>query len=361
MLIIELAGVLAGPLTGTFFAELGAEVIKIENVKTGGDVTRHWKLGNEDQDAPVSAYYASANYGKKVLMLDLRNHDDYQRLMDLIVKADILLVNFKPGDAEKLGLDYDSIKKKNPEIIYGAINGFGEDNPRAAFDVVLQAESGFMHINGEPNSKPLKMPVALIDILAAHHLKEGLLYALWQKEKTGKGSKVVVSLYDAALSSLANQATNWLMNKQEPEAIGSLHPNIAPYGDMFQTNDGRWLIFAVGSDAQFRKLCSGIHLPELADNSAFISNQQRVQNRPALQAILEKEIAKQPISYWEERFNELQVPFGVVRNFPEVFSQPEAQSLLINEVQEGVDTTRVKSVVFKISKNSSIPIFVDNK
>lgn len=349
MLVVELASVLAGPLTGTFFAELGAEVIKIENPNTKGDVTRQWKLGNESKDKNVSAYYAAANYGKKVIMLDLKHPDDFEELMGIIRKADIVLVNFKPGDAEKLNLDYDSIKKDNPKIIYGAINGFGENNPRTAFDVVLQAESGFMHINGEPNSKPLKMPVAFIDILAAHQLKEGLLYALWQKEKTGKGSKVVVSLYDAALSSLANQATNWLMNKHEPKAIGSLHPNIAPYGDMFQTQDGRWLVFAVGNDVQFSKLCSGINQPELAISSPFSTNQQRVQNRAELQSIIETEIATQPLSYWEDRFNELKVPFGVVRNFPEVFEQQAAKDLLINEVQEGVHTTRVKTVVFKFS------------
>jgi len=350
--VLELASVLAGPLSGTFFAELGAEVIKVENKRTGGDVTRSWKLDGEKKDLPVSAYYAAANFNKTVVFLDLTDADDFSQMLEYLKTSDIVILNYKPGDAEKLGLDYKSIRVHNPEIIYAEINGFGADSPRVAFDVVLQAESGFMHINGEPGAKPLKMPVALIDILAAHQLKQGILCALLKKQQTGKGSKVEVSLYDAAISSLANQATNWLMNGQAPKAIGSLHPNIAPYGDMFQTADERWIVFAVGSDAQFSKLWNTLSLHENGSFEKFSSNPFRLENRAKLQEILRTAIKRQPVGYWVEKFDAQHIPYGIVRNFQEVFDSPNAKDLILEEVQEGVHTRRVRSAVFKIQNDN---------
>jgi crotonobetainyl-CoA:carnitine CoA-transferase CaiB-like acyl-CoA transferase len=346
--IVELASVLAGPMAGTFFAEMGAQVIKIENKRTGGDVTRQWRLPDENKSNPVSAYYAAANYGKKSLMLDFTDEADYKTLSLLIKDADIVLVNFKPGDARKLKLDFDTIQEINPQIIYAEINGFGSDNSRVAFDVVLQAESGFMYMNGEKNALPLKMPVALIDILAAHQLKEGILCALIKKMQTGKGSKVTVSLYDAAISSLANQATNWLMNGKIPEAIGSQHPNIAPYGDMFLTADNKWIILAVGSEKQFLQLCHCIKKPELAKNPEFSSNQNRVANREKLNEILQLVFKRSESTYWESEFLNHHIPFGLVKNMKDVFESENARKLILKENLEGVDTQRVKTAVFKI-------------
>ena len=154
---------------------------------------------------------------------------------------------------EKFGLDYNSLKEINPHLIYGNISGYGSKSSRAAYDVVLQAETGFMSINGEPNSKPLKMPVALIDVLAAHQLKEGILVALLNKEKHNMGALVEVSLYDTAVSSLKNQATNWLMGNFIPQSIGSKHPNIAPYGETFLTKDNQHIVLAIGSNNHFEK------------------------------------------------------------------------------------------------------------
>lgn len=261
--VIELSSVLAGPLVGTFFAELGAEVIKIENIKTGGDVTRSWKLSTENPEESISAYYAAANYGKTSLLKNLKKDSDFQEILTLIKKSDILIANFKPGDAQKLKLDFETLRPINPSLIYGEITGFGENDPRVAYDVVLQAETGYMSMNGEHGYPPLKMPLAFIDILTAHQMKEGILCALLQRSADGKGRKVTVSLYNSAIASLANQASNWLMNKHIPKKIGSLHPNIAPYGETFQCQDGKWIVLAVGSDQQFAKLAVLLELPEL--------------------------------------------------------------------------------------------------
>ncbi|HRW98805.1 MAG TPA: CoA transferase, partial [Cyclobacteriaceae bacterium] len=172
--VVELASVLAGPSVGQFFAELGAEVIKVENLHGGGDVTRTWK-GNGEQTGDVSAYFSSVNWGKKSLALDLSKKEGREIVQQLASKADLIIASYKPGDAEKLGVDYGTLSKLNRGLIYGQVTGYGPDNERVGYDAVIQAESGFMDLNGTPDSGPTKMPVALIDVLAAHHLKEGLL------------------------------------------------------------------------------------------------------------------------------------------------------------------------------------------
>jgi len=345
--IVELASVLAGPLVGTFFSELGATVVKIENKTTLGDVTRKWKLPKE-KTGNISAYYASANYNKQVLMLNLKEQDDYLLAIEEIKTADIVIANFKFGDAQKMKLDFESLKKYNPSLIYGEINGYGVSNKRTAFDVVLQAESGFMYMNGNSESGPIKMPVALIDILAAHQLKEGLLCALIKKLKTNKGSLVNVSLYDAAVSSLANQATNWLMAKHIPQPMGTKHPNIAPYGDMFQTKDQKYIVLAVGADRQFKNLCKVLNLSFLVDDKRFVNNNSRVINRAELGLILEKEFSKLNANDCINTFLENNVPAGIVKNMQEVFNNELSNELILEETIEGINTKKLKTVVFNL-------------
>ena len=290
--VVELANVLAGPAVGMFFAELGAEVIKIENKLTGGDITRSWKLPVEDKKLKTSAYFASVNWNKKSIFLDLNYKKDKQKVYDLICDADIVITNYKKGDDKKLGMDYATLCKINPKIIYAHISGYGENSNRTAYDLVLQAETGFMFMNGTPTSGPVKMPVAIIDLMAAHQLKEGILLALINKMKTGKGSKVTVSLFDSAIASLANQASNYLMANHNPEPIGSLHPNIAPYGEIFTTKDKRQIVLAIGSDKQFQRLCEILNLKEVAFNVKFSTNSERVKNRIELFEVINEKIAK---------------------------------------------------------------------
>ena len=257
--VLELASVLAGPSVGQFFAELGAEVIKVENIHTGGDVTRTWKVKNEETD-DRSSYFCSVNWGKKSIAVDLNRKEGKAIIYKLVEKSDIVIASYKSGDAEKLGVDYKTLSSLNPHLIYGQISGFGSSNPRVGYDAVIQAEAGFMFLNGEPDGPSLKMPVALMDILAAHHLKEGILLALLRKNQTGKGDFLEVSLLQAAVSSLANQATNWLVAGVTPQKQGSAHPNIAPYGDIFRTLDGHEILLAIGSDRQFNSLCKILNL-----------------------------------------------------------------------------------------------------
>jgi len=324
--VLELASVLAGPSVGQFFAELGAEVIKIENPKIGGDVTRGWKIPDEPTD-DRSAYFCSCNWGKKSVALDLTINKDLEIVKKLAAKSDIIIASYKPGDAEKLGVSYLQLKTINPQLIYGQITGYGSDDDRVGYDAVIQAEAGFMALNGEHDGPPTKMPVALIDVLAAHHLKEGLLLALLKREKTKEGSFVEVSLVQTAVSSLANQATNWLVGKKLPTRQGSAHPNIAPYGDSFVTQDSKRILLAVGSDKQFDELVKilDLHLPE-----EFKVNQQRVAHRKELNKLLAEKIMSINSKVFIEKLRAKKIPAGFIQNLKEVFELPQAMETLLS-------------------------------
>lgn len=342
--VIELAGVLAGPSAGLFFAELGAQVIKIENPKAGGDITRSWKLQSEDKTDKTSAYFWSINAGKEILFLDLSTEDGLEQFYTLIKTADILITNYKFGDDVKLKVDYHTLKAINSNLIYASINGFGKDSPRTAYDLILQAESGFMFMNGEKNAAPLKMPVALIDVLAGHQLKEAILIALIKKLKTQQGSYITVSLFDTAIASLANQATNWLIAHHLPSAQGSLHPNIAPYGELFTTKDNHQITFAIGSDKQFNQLCAILNIQV---TSEFSSNQLRISNRQSLYDILNIEIQKIDFDFLFNECLKHDIPVGKIRNLKEVFELPEAQVLLSTFTHHNKALNYVKSTAFQ--------------
>jgi crotonobetainyl-CoA:carnitine CoA-transferase CaiB-like acyl-CoA transferase len=346
LIIIEIAGVLAGPSVGLFFAEQGARVIKIENPKTQGDVTRSWKLTNEPRHDKESAYYWSVNANKEVLFLDISQQSGLTQLYALVETADIVITNFKSGDDVKLKVDFSSLSKINPRLIYASINGFGKTNPRTAYDLILQAESGYMFMNGEKHSAPLKMPVALIDILAGHQLKEAVLIALLERYKTNKGCSVSVSLFDTAIASLANQATNWLIAHHLPEQQGSLHPNIAPYGEIFSTRDKQLVTFAIGSNSQFRALCQLLNL-NLHLDPLFSDNQQRVLNRARLSNILEEVINKVNFDPLFEQCLKINIPIGKIRNLEEVFKLPEAKAMIHSFIHTGKKIQTIRSTSFK--------------
>lgn len=346
MIVVELAGVLAGPSAGLFFAELGATVIKIENPKTKGDVTRSWKLKSEPAEEDTSAYYWSVNAGKEIIFLDLTIQHDLEKFYTLVKIADVLIANYKAGDDVKLKVDYATLHKLNPQLIYASVNGFGANSPRSAYDLILQAESGFMFMNGEKNSPPLKMPVALIDLLAGHQLKEAVLLALIKKYKTQQGSHISVSLLDAAIASLANQATNWLIAHQLPTAQGSLHPNIAPYGELFETKDQHLVTFAIGSDKQFGHLCALLKL-DISANANYSTNQQRVINREALFALLYEQIKQLTFKELFDTCLQYDIPIGKVRNLKEVFELPEAQGMLNQMIHKNKPLTSVQSIAFR--------------
>lgn len=326
--VIELASVLAGPSVGQFFAELGANVIKIENPVTGGDVTRSWRLKEEDEDG-VAAYFTSINWGKRSVSLDISKPDGLAILYRLIKKADIVVASYKPGDAEKLQVDYHSLRKVNPLVIYGRITGYGSANAKVGYDAIIQAEAGFMSMNGEPGGPPTKMPVALMDILAGHHLKEALLIQLIHKLKTGEGGEVSVSLIEAAVASLANQGANWLVAGKIPSRQGSAHPNIAPYGDIFVTKDSKQIILAVGTDKQFTNLCNALDVNHIGGDPSYHNNALRVKHRQSLYDHLQERVGQYTQQYLIERLNNLKVPVGAIHNVCEALQMPEVQDLLI--------------------------------
>jgi crotonobetainyl-CoA:carnitine CoA-transferase CaiB-like acyl-CoA transferase len=344
--VIDCSTVLAGPSVGTFFAELGAKVIKIENPNVP-DVTRSWKLKSEEKTSPVSAYFSSVNYLKEYRKLDLKLPADREELFKLFQSADIFLSNFKFGDDQKLGINDQILQEKFPQLIIGKINGFGDESDRVAYDLILQAETGFMSMNGTRDSGPVKMPVALIDVLAAHHLKEGILTALLERTSTNKGKVVTVSLYDAAISSLANQASNYLMENHIPQPIGSLHPNIAPYGELFQTADNKTITFAIGSDKHFSILCNFLELKELPAKAEYNSNVERVKNRVMLKELLQKKIQRFSSTEITGFMHEHHVPVGVIQSLNEVFEKRSARELIREEVIERQVTKRITQVAFK--------------
>ena len=344
--VLELASVLAGPGVGQFFAELGAQVVKVENLKTGGDVTRTWK-GRDEKTDDRSAYFCSVNWGKKSIAVDLSSEEGKYIVQKLVAKSDIVIASYKPGDAEKLGVSYHQLRTNNEQLIYGQITGYGSDNDRVGYDAVIQAESGFIDLNGEKNGEPIKMPVALIDILAAHHLKEGLLLALLKRDRTGEGSLVEVSLIQAAISSLANQATNWLVAKRLPTRQGSAHPNIAPYGESFLTKDGKRILLAIGSDRQFFDLLNVLNLDGLSKNDKFMSNHSRVIHRDELTTFLSQAIHQFDSNELMAKINAQKIPAGIIQNMKEVFEMNEAQEVLI----KSKELTGVKTFATKMTGN----------
>ena len=299
----------------------------------------------------VSAYFSSVNYKKKYLWLDLGNTENKTQILELIKNADIVISNFKKGDDKKFGLTTEIISALNPGIIQARIKGYSSDEERVAYDVVLQAESGFMYMNGTPESGPIKMPVALIDVLAAHQLKEGILCALLQKEITGKGSVVECSLEKSALASLVNQATNYLMGGIIPQAQGSLHPNIAPYGEIFYCKDQKPLVLAIGSDKQFTLLCEVLEKPSLFLDTRFTNNQSRVQNRKALYSEMSDIFLKKDRAAWTQVFNEKKIPAGAVLSMEDVMKGTIAQSMIREEKIEEIKTKRMSSIAFSIIEN----------
>lgn len=343
--VVELASVLAGPSVGMFFAELGAKVIKVENKLTGGDITRQWKLPSENKYTKISSYYASVNWGKKSVLLDLKNNTDREKVYTFIKDADIVITNGTISNLKKLGADYKTLKKVNPTLIQANITGYGDNVEKPAFDLVLQAEAGFMSMNGTEKTGPLKIPVPVIDILAAHQLKQAILIALLNKHKTGKGAYMTVSLFDSAVSSLVNQASNWLMAGYLPKPVGSLHPNIAPYGETFLTKDKKYLVLAVGTNTQFNKMCNAIGMAELQESKLFKTNLLRVKNRQLL--------AKKITSYFnnnlagtiEKQLNAEKVPFAICRNLKEVFTVAQTGKLILKDSKGG---RRIKTAVFDI-------------
>jgi crotonobetainyl-CoA:carnitine CoA-transferase CaiB-like acyl-CoA transferase len=322
--VIEFAGIVAGPLVGQFCAELGADVIKVEP-RGAGDPSRGWRLSSEDPHDDCCAYFSASNWGKRSIALDLKSDGDRGVAHQLVQHADVVIVSFRPGGAQRFGLDAESLRKRDPKLIFVEISAYGADDNRPGFDAIIQAEAGFTYLNGPKDGEATKMPVALVDILAAHQLKQGLLLALLKRERSGEGSCVSTSLLASATASLLNQASNYLQAGVVPQRIGSAHPNIVPYGDVYATSDGKELVIAVGTDRQFAALVEAFELSEVAAHS---TNAQRLEHRDEVVACIRGKLQQQPADAIAAVLTGVGVPHGFVHPLPEVFAQPESKEQL---------------------------------
>ena len=316
--VIDLSSVLAGPLASSFLAECGAEVLKVEPPQ--GDVTMTWRAQGEPFDRP-SAYHCSANTGKKTVTVDLKSEEGRTWLRQQLMDADVLLHNMKDNDLAPMGLIPSSIAKSFPKLIHVRLVGSEFERDRLAYDVVIQAETGFMSMNGHPQQPPTKMPVAMMDILASHQLRAAVLGGLYERTQTGVGLHAEVSLLGSGLTALANQGTNALINGIEPGRMGSSHPNIAPYGDLLDCADGK-VVLAVGSDRQFQDLCGVLSCSDLAMNPAFASNQDRLTNRSEMMERLNEKAILWKRTDLKHALHKNRVPCGVVCSVIEAIQQP---------------------------------------
>ena len=321
--VVELARILAGPWAGQLLSDLGAEVIKVESPE--GDDTRQWGPPFLERGGERSAaYFHACNRGKRSIALDLRNDEDRQVVLDLIATADVVVENFKVGGLRKYGLDFQALHARFPRLIYCSITGFGQTGPyahRAGYDFIIQGMSGLMSITGEPDGPPQKVGVAVVDVFTGVYAAVGILAALRQRDVTGVGAQVDMSLFDVGAAITANQAMNYLATGVSPKRMGNAHPNLMPY-QAFPCADG-WIIIAVGNDGQFRRFASLLGAPDLADDPAFATNPERVRNRSALEPKL-----SELTSGWEKgrllaACEEAGVPAGPINDMAEVFDDPQ--------------------------------------
>jgi crotonobetainyl-CoA:carnitine CoA-transferase CaiB-like acyl-CoA transferase len=282
LLVADFSRILAGPYATMLLADLGAEVVKVEG--PGGDDTRTWQPPARDG---VATYYLGANRNKRSVALDLRDAGDLELARELARRADVFVENFKPGGLERFGLDYDSVAAGNAGVIYASISGFGSapgGRSLPGYDLIVQAISGFMSLTGEPDGEPYRAGVALFDIMAGLHATIGVLSALNHRHETGQGQHIEVNLLASALSGLANQTSAFVAGGVVPFRMGNSHPSLYPYAPMMCA-DGE-LIITAGNDAQFRKLCAVLGVPELADDDRFARTEDRNAHRDELEPLL---------------------------------------------------------------------------
>lgn len=332
--VLDLSRVLAGPWAGQIFGDLGAEVIKVERPGSGDD-TRHWGppyvKDAEGNDSREAAYFQSANRNKQSVTLDFTQPEGQRLVRELVQHCDVLLENFKVGGLAAYGLDYASLKAINPRLIYCSITGFGQDGPyakRAGYDFMIQGLGGLMSLTGKPDGEegagPMKVGVALTDILTGLYATVGVLAALNQREQSGLGQHIDVALLDVQVACLANQAMNYLNTGISPKRLGNAHPNIVPYQD-FPSADGNFII-AVGNDGQFRKLCEVAGLTALADDPRFSSNKARVAHRAELIPLLRQATVFKTTAEWVALLEAAGVPCGPINDLAEVFNDPQVQA-----------------------------------
>ena len=329
VVIADFSRVLAGPLATMMLGDLGADVIKIERPE-GGDDTRCW--GPPFTTDGTSPYFLSVNRNKRSIAIDLRDEIQRAQARSIADSSDVLVENFRSGAMARYGLDYATLRRQNPGLVYCRISGFGSEAGRdlPGYDFLIQALSGLMSITGEPEGPPMKTGVAIVDVLTGLHATIGVIAALYERQQTRLGQMIEVNLFSSALASLVNQASSYLTAGVVPTRISNQHPSIVPY-DTFATSS-QPIIIAVGNDRQFRRLCSALDAEEIADNELWLTNSDRVEHRKALKTELERTLTTRPSDHWLKTLKENDVPCGSINNVAEAFAL--ATELGLNAVQD---------------------------
>jgi crotonobetainyl-CoA:carnitine CoA-transferase CaiB-like acyl-CoA transferase len=327
--VLDLSRVLAGPWATQLLADLGAEVIKVEQPGAGDD-TRHWgPPWHEHGDEKVAAYFLAANRGKRSVAIDFATDEGAALVRRMAADADVLVENFKVGGLKKFGLDAESLRGAHPRLIYASITGFGQDGPyaaRAGYDYIIQGMGGLMSLtgvpDGEPGGGPMKVGVAVADLFSGMYTASTILAALYRREQTGEGATIDLALFDTQLAMLANQASNALVSGQDPKRLGAGHPNIVPY-QPFKASD-QPIIIAVGNDRQFAKLASILGHEEWASDPAFATNAARVAARETLVPMIGEIIAERPAAEWLEQLEVAGIPAGPINTISQALADPQA-------------------------------------
>ena len=324
--VLELARILAGPWAGQVLADLGADVIKVER-KGAGDDTRGWGppfVEGVDGNPIGSAYFHSANRGKRSIELDFDDPEGQRLVRKLAARSDVLIENFKVGGLAKFGLDYKSLAPDCPRLVYCSVTGFGQDGPyakRAGYDLMAQGMGGVMDLTGMPDGEPTRIGIPMSDIFTGVYSVIGILAALRERDRTGKGAHVDTALVDSTVGVLSNQALNYLVSGKVPTRIGNAHANIVPY-QVFPVSDG-FIIIATGNDGQYVKLCNVLDAPELATNPRYINNVERLKNRADLIGKLSALTARMSSTDLLGKLEAQSVPAGPINNLDQVFNDPQ--------------------------------------
>ena len=346
--VIDLTRVLSGPYCTMVLADLGARVIKVEQPGKGDD-TRQWGppfVGDE------SAYFLSINRNKESVSLDFKHPGGREVLERLLDHADVFVENFKPGTLDRAGLGWSAVHARWPRAVYASISGYGQTGPRRqepGYDAVIQAEGELMSVTGDSNGPAFRLGVAISDIVAGLFAAQGIMAALFARERTGEGQRVDIGMLDTTAALLTYQAGNFFATGEAPRRLGNRHPTIAPY-ETFRTADGE-IVVAVGNDAIWRRLCPALDHAALADDPRFASNRDRLENYTALKAVLDPILATRTRAEWTVRFQAAAVPCGAVRDIAEVLHDPhlEVREMIKTVDHPAVGPTRVMGTPLKLS------------
>jgi crotonobetainyl-CoA:carnitine CoA-transferase CaiB-like acyl-CoA transferase len=332
--VLDLSRVLAGPWAGQNLADLGAEVIKVERPKVGDDSRAFgppWVRDKEGRETKDSAYFTSANRGKKSITVNVAKPEGQALIRALARECDVLIENYKHGDLARYGLGYDDIRNVNPRLIYCSVTGFGQTGPyreRPGYDFMIQGMGGMMSVTGEPDGAPGGGPqragVPIADIITGMYASIAICAALASRAQTGKGQHLDLALLDSQVALLAYQNTNYFSTGKPPKRIGNLHPNIVPY-QPFKSSDGE-VIVACGNDNLFRKFCGAAGHPELATDPRFVTNGKRVENRAEMTRLIQEIFGKRTTAEWLELLESAGVPNGPINNIAQVFEEPQVQA-----------------------------------